>query len=144
MRMVLAKNWWSLVIRGVAGILMGLVTVFWPGITLAARVIVFGAYSLVDGVFSMVGAVRALQSHERWGALVFSGIAGIAAGLVTFFWPAITAGAGLRYRRMGGVIALWVGAYALVSGVLLVLLGFRLRSWERWHVAGTGIPLPAH
>jgi len=87
MRMVLAKNWWSLVIRGVAGILMGLVTVF---------------------------------------------------------WPAITAGAGLRYRRMGGVIALWVGAYALVSGVLLVLLGFRLRSWERWHVAGTGIPLPAH
>ena len=39
------------------------------------------------------------------------------------------------------VIAIWIGAYALVFGVLLIALGFRLRSWSR-HVIGRG-PLPA-
>jgi uncharacterized membrane protein HdeD (DUF308 family) len=54
MRLILAANWWSLVIRGLTGILMGVITFAWPGITLAALVLLFGAYSLIDGVFSVV------------------------------------------------------------------------------------------
>lgn len=193
MRLILATNWWSMVIRGVAGILMGAITFAWPGITLAALVLLFGAYSLVDGVFSVVGAVKAARAHERWGTLVLSGVMGIAAAVVTAAWPALTAlaliyliaawavvtgifeiVAAVKLRRyidkewllalagicslvfgalvmitpLAGalVIAVWIGAYALVSGVILVTLGFKLRSWERRQSTGGGtqIPIPAH
>jgi len=191
MQVVIARNWWSLVIRGLVGILFGIITFAWPGITFAALVIVFGAYALLDGVFSLVGAVKAAQAHERWGALVFLGVTGIGAGVVTVLWPTITAfvlvcliaawaivtgvfeiAAAVRLRRyiegewllalagiaslvfgmliiiapLAGalVIALWVGAYALVSGVMLVTLGIKLRSWGRRQPTGHSVPLPAH
>jgi uncharacterized membrane protein HdeD (DUF308 family) len=192
MRLILAANWWSLVIRGLAGILMGVITFAWPGITLAALVLLFGAYSLIDGVFSVVGAVKAARAHERWGTLVLSGVMGIAAAVITVVRPALTAlaliyliaawavvtgileiVAAVKLRRyidkewllalagicsvvfgalvmitpLAGalVIALWIGAYALVSGVILVALGFKLRSWERRQPTGrTQIPIPAH
>ena len=191
MQVVIARNWWSLVIRGLVGILFGIITFAWPGITFAALVIVFGAYALLDGVFSLVGAVKAAQAHERWGALVFLGVTGIGAGVVTVLWPAITAfvlvcliaawaivtgvfeiAAAVRLRRyiegewllalagiaslvfgmliiiapLAGalVIAVWVGAYALVSGVMLVMLGIKLRSWGRRQPTGHSVPLPAH
>ena len=191
MQVVIARNWWSLVIRGLVGILFGIITFAWPGITFAALVIVFGAYALLDGVFSLVGAVKAAQAHERWGALVFLGVTGIGAGVVTVLWPAITAfvlvcliaawaivtgvfeiAAAVRLRRhiegewllalagiaslvfgmliiiapLAGalVIAIWVGAYALVSGVMLVTLGIKLRSWGRRQPTGHSVPLPAH
>jgi uncharacterized membrane protein HdeD (DUF308 family) len=193
MRIALATNWWSLIIRGLAGIAVGIMTFAWPGITLVALVILFGAYSMVDGVMSLVGAVRAAEAHDRWGALVLEGLVGIAAAVITVLWPAITAialvyviaawaiitggleiAAAIRLRKVisgewllivGGiasvmfgfllmiapivgavVIALWVGAYTLVFGVLMVALGIRLRSWARGHDLPTGgpMPLPAH
>jgi uncharacterized membrane protein HdeD (DUF308 family) len=190
MEIALARNWWSLVIRGLVAILLGVVTFVWPGITVGALVLLFGAYSLLDGVFAIIGAWRAARSHERWGALVFEGIAGIAAAAVTAVWPAITAVAlvyiiaawaivtgileiavAVRLRQVishewllvlsgiasllfgilaialplvGAVaIALWLGVYALVFGVLLIGLGFRLRSWTRTSHAGGTFPLPA-
>ena len=191
MTISLAKNWWSLVIRGVAAIILGIVTFAWPGITLGALVLLFGAYALLDGIFSLIGAWRAVRSHERWGALVFEGVAGIVAAAVTVLWPAITAlalvyviatwalvtgcleiTAAVRLREhisgewllvLGGIasilfgivavllpmigalaIALVIGVYAFVFGVILISLGFRLRSWTRIEHAGTRMPLPAH
>ena len=191
MRASIAKNWWALVIRGFLGIGLGVITFIWPGITLASLVILFAAYALVDGVMAIVAAVRALESHDRWGALLVEGIAGIAAGVVTIVWPAITAlwliyiiaawaiitgvleiVAAVKLRKqiagewllalsgiaslifgvlimmapLAGalVIAIWVGAYAFVFGVLLVALGFRLRSWALGHHAGPSVTAPAH
>ena len=191
MNLVLAKNWWALVIRGLLGIVVGVLTFIWPGITLAALVLLFGAYSLVDGALNLAAAVRAAQAHERWGILVIEGLVGIAASAVTVLWPAITAialvyviaawavvtgtleiTAAVRLRRhikgewllaLSGiaslifgilmmiapiagalVIALWVGAYALVSGIILIALGFRLRLWAREPHAGPSVTAPAH
>lgn len=177
MTIAIANNWWSPVTRGLLAILLGIITLAWPGITVGALVILFGTYALIDGVFSIVGAWRASRAHERWGALVFEGIAGIVAGLVTFAWPAITTlslvfivaawavvtgifeiAAAVRLRRhiagellliLGGiasvifgtllavsplvgalVLAIWLGVYSLVFGVMLVGLGLRLRTWS--------------
>jgi uncharacterized membrane protein HdeD (DUF308 family) len=74
MPIVLARNWWSLVIRGSIAILVGIITFAWPGITLGALVLLFGAYALLDGIFSLIGAWRASRAHERWGVLVFEGV----------------------------------------------------------------------
>src|ERR1700733_8280096 len=91
MEVALARNWWSLMIRGLAAILLGIVTFVWPGITVGALVLLFGVYALLDGVISIVGAWKAARAHERWGALVFEGIVGIAAGMVTAIIPGLTA-----------------------------------------------------
>ncbi|MBV8550119.1 MAG: HdeD family acid-resistance protein [Acidobacteriaceae bacterium] len=122
MSLLLASNWWSLVIRGLVAILLGILALAWPGITLSALVLLFGAYALVDGVVNLAGAWRASKAHERWGVLVIEGVAGIVAGLVTFAWPAITALA-LIY-----VIAAW----AVVTGILEIAAATKLRK----HISG--------
>jgi uncharacterized membrane protein HdeD (DUF308 family) len=191
MRIVLARNWWSLAIRGAAAILLGIITFVWPGITLTGLVFLFGAYALVDGIFSIAGMVRAAQSHERWGSLLLEGVAGLVAAAVTIVWPAITAisllyviaawalvtgvfeiAAAIRLRKhisgewmlaLGGIlsvafgilaivfplagalaITLWVGAYCMIFGAVLVGLAFRLRSWSARTHSGPSIVAPAH
>jgi len=131
MKIVLAHNWWSLVLRGVIAILLGLVTFAWPGITLGALVLLFGAYALIDGILSIIGAVRASAANERWGALLIEGIAGIAAAVITIAWPAITAFA------LVCVIAAW----AIVTGVLEIIAAIKLRKYIRgeWLLAVSGV-----
>ena len=68
----LAHSWWSLVLRGVAGILVGLTTFVWPGITFGALVLLFGAYALIDGILGLSGAFRASRAHSRWGSLLIT------------------------------------------------------------------------
>jgi len=110
---------------------MGLIAFAWPGITLTALVLVFGAYALIDGVMSLVGVWRAANAHERWGGLLIEGIAGIAAAVITILWPAITAIA-LVY-----IIAAW----ALVTGVFELVTAVRLRKYisGEWLLALAGI-----
>jgi uncharacterized membrane protein HdeD (DUF308 family) len=119
MRFALARNWWSLVIRGLLGIVVGMITFLWPVVTLAALVFLFAGYALVDGIVSLAGALRAAGAHERWGALLIEGIVGILAALATVLWPAITALA-LVY-----VIAAW----AIVTGIAEIVAAVRLRKY---------------
>jgi len=191
----LAQNWWALVIRGVAGVLFGLGALVWPPAAVAALVLLFGAYALVDGIFNIVAAVRAPREGRRWGWLMFSGVIGIATGLITFFFPGITAlalvvlvaswslvtgaaeiVAAIRLRKQirhewlwilsgllsvafgvlllvlpaAGAVALavWIGAYMLVFGALLIAFGLRLRKWVRTdRTSENGIPgsvVPRH
>jgi uncharacterized membrane protein HdeD (DUF308 family) len=113
----LSPNWWVVVLRGLAGMMFGLVTFFAPGISLAALVLVFGAYAFADGVLAIISAIRRERPGERWWLLLLEGIAGIAAGVVTLLWPGITA-----------LVLLYViAAWALVTGVLEIALAIRLR-----------------
>jgi uncharacterized membrane protein HdeD (DUF308 family) len=114
---VLARNWWVLALRGFAAIIFGLIALLVPRFTLLALVSVFGAYSLVDGVFAAASAVRAAETHHRWGWLLVEGVAGSLAGLTACLWPGITA----------AVLLYLIAAWALVTGVLEVLAGFTLR-----------------
>jgi uncharacterized membrane protein HdeD (DUF308 family) len=176
----LIRNWGWLALRGFLAIVFGALTLFYPGITLVTLVFLFGAYAMVDGVFMIVSAIANRKTQPRWGTLVFGGILGVAAGVLTYLWPGITALAllaiiaawaivmgvveiavAIRLRKeitgewvmvLAGLlavafgvllviypatgalaVALWIGAYAVVSGVLLVVLAFRLRNWGRSH-----------
>jgi len=113
----LARNWWAMLVRGIAAIVFGAFAFLFPGAAFAALVIIFAAYALVDGIFSLVAAVRAAEAHQRWGALFFSGIFGVLIAAVTFFALQITALA-IVY-----LIAFW----ALVTGVLELTAAFQLR-----------------
>ena len=87
---VLAQNWWAIGIRGVLGILFGLIALFLPVATMLSLVLLFAAYVFVDGVFGIVSAVRAAREHERWGYLLLEGLVNIAAAAVAVLWPGLT------------------------------------------------------
>jgi uncharacterized membrane protein HdeD (DUF308 family) len=111
------RNWWALAIRGVAAILFGLAAFFWPGLKLTVLILLFAAYALVDGVFAIVGAIRAARLHERWWPMALGGAAGITIGLIAFFFPGITALALLL------LIAIW----AIVTGIFEIVEAIQLR-----------------
>ena len=170
----LAESWWAVGLRGVLGIIFGLILLLTPSIALEVFVILFAAYMLVDGVFAIASGIKAARNGERWGLLILEGIVDIAAGVVAFLWPLITLVAltwliavwaivsgglmlaaaftlkldhGRWWLALGGiaslifgillviepligavVLTLWIGAYALVFGIFLLILAFQLHS----------------
>jgi uncharacterized membrane protein HdeD (DUF308 family) len=127
----LGRNWGWIAFRGVAAVLFGLLALTLPGITLAALVIVWGGYALADGVLSLIAAFQARGSGSTFWSLFFSGLIGIAAGIATFLWPAITAIALLI------VIACW----ALMIGIFQIVLAIRLRKviTHEWLLGMSGL-----
>jgi uncharacterized membrane protein HdeD (DUF308 family) len=114
---VLTRSWWALALSGVAAVLFGILAFIWPSIALIVLVALFGAYALVDGLFSIVIAAEGAAHHQSWTWPALRGVAGIAAGVITFVWPQITALALLF------VIAAW----AIVTGMLEIITAVYLR-----------------
>ncbi|HEY1428882.1 MAG TPA: HdeD family acid-resistance protein [Candidatus Tumulicola sp.] len=114
---VLARNWWALLIRGIAAVVFGILAFAWPGATLFAICLLFGAYAFVDGVFAIVAAVRAAQSHERWWPFVIEGIVGLAIAGITFYDVSIT------FLALYFTVAVW----AFITGILEIAAGIQLR-----------------
>ena len=132
-------SWKRLAVHGAAAVVFGLATLVWPEISLWSLVLLWGAFAFVDGVTAVSAALAdRMLIHRGWVAV--RGVAGIVAGVVTFVWPSITAGALLV------VIATWsliIGGSRIVfavsarkqlsgagvvglGGALLVLLGVLL------------------
>src|SRR3989442_11290885 len=102
----LARNWWALVLRGVAGVIFGVLTFMFPAMTLAALILLFGAYAIVDGILNVIAAVAA-RTAPPWWQLLLEGIVTITAGVIPFSWPGFTA-----------LALLWVIAgWAIVTGL---------------------------
>jgi len=127
---VLAQAWWVVGLRGILGIIFGLICLLTPGIAVQVFVILFAAYMLVDGVFAIISGIRAARNGERWGLLLLEGVVDIAAGAVAVLWPAITLVA------LIWVIAVW----AIISGALMLGAAFGLNlDHGRWWLALGGI-----
>jgi uncharacterized membrane protein HdeD (DUF308 family) len=173
MRTDLRRLWWALAIRGLAGVLIGILAFAMPGITLAVLVALFAAWLLVDGIFALVAGLR-----SRSWLVALEGVLGVVVGIVAVALPGATAlallllaaawavltgaievAAAVMLRRLvtnelwllfGGIVSIafgvllvlnpragllvltwFVGAYALVSGVILLALALRLRSSMR-------------
>jgi len=182
----LVQNWWLFTLRGVLGIIFGILALIFPGPTILSLVLLFSAYMLVDGIFGIISAVRAIRRKaDRWGLLIFEGMLDIATGAVAFLWPGLTVvafvwliaawaivsgglmtAAGFRlniehgrwWLVLGGLLSLaygvlliitpligavvltwWLGAYALVFGVALVIFSLKLRSRQHERVSPTAV-----
>jgi uncharacterized membrane protein HdeD (DUF308 family) len=114
---LVSQFWWTLLLRGAVAILFGVLTFVWPGVTLAALVLLFGAYALVDGISAIILGIKEYGDRERWWATLVGGIISAGAGLVTFMMPGITALALLS------LIAFW----AILRGVFDIVAAIRLR-----------------
>lgn len=127
---ILIRNWWALALRGVAAVIFGLLAFALPGLTLTVLVLFFAAYLLVDGIFALVGGLRAAERHERWGALALEGILDLVAGALVVMWPGLTL-----------VLFVYIAAFwALVSGIALLMAAFRLhRQHGEWMMILAGL-----
>jgi uncharacterized membrane protein HdeD (DUF308 family) len=107
-----------LIVRGIVGVLFGFLAFVWPGVTLAALVVIFGAYAVVDGVVNLwLGLTRTPSSPERSWVQVVLGLIGIGAGVVTFIMPGWTL----------FVLVMFIAAWAIVRGALELVAAVRLR-----------------
>jgi uncharacterized membrane protein HdeD (DUF308 family) len=113
----LKRYWWVPVIRGISGIVFGIIAFAYPGIALATLVLLFGAWVLIDGIFRIVGATAGRASDPDWGFHLIIGILGIVVGILTFRAPRITALA----------LIIYVAAWALMIGAAEIALAVKLR-----------------
>jgi uncharacterized membrane protein HdeD (DUF308 family) len=114
----LTDNWWLLLLRGVAAIVFGVLAFFWPGLTLITLTLLWGAYALVDGVIAIWAAFNASggDAGPRWW-LGLSGVAGVIAGTVAFYYTGTTT----------LVLLMFIAAWAIVIGVLQIWGAIALR-----------------
>lgn len=104
--------WWLVLLRGILGIVFGIIALMAPAIALTGIAIVVGVYLLLDGITEIVHAVQTRKSDRRWGWLLFQGIVSVLAGLAAIILPGL---AGL----VGGLIVLWtIVFYTLAHGIL--------------------------
>ncbi|HEY6366976.1 MAG TPA: HdeD family acid-resistance protein [Candidatus Binatia bacterium] len=186
----LAHAWHWIALRGLFALLFGIFAFIWPGITLAVLVLVWGAYAIADGVMALIAAYTMHEDRKPMGSLIIVGILGIAAGVVTFLWPGMTAlvllmfiaswavlmgifeiAAAIRLRKhienewllaISGVVSIafgvlmflqpgagalavvWlIGSFSLIFGILLIVLGFKLKGLASRTATG-GTPVGAH
>jgi len=176
-------NWWLLALRGLVAVLFGVLAFMWPGATLITLVWLFGAFALVNGILSLVLAAKTPKGYPKVGSLIFGGLLGILAGLLSFVMPGITALglliliaawaiatgvmeliAAVRLRKVianewllilagiasvafgvilllqpaaGALALIWlIATWAVLFGILLMILAFRMRSWTGFITVG--------
>ena len=110
-------NWWVLALRGLAAVLFGILAFIWPGITIFTLVLLFGAYALVNGVLALVIAFKGPRRIRRFGSLIFGGLISVAAGVIAFIWPGMTAFS----------LVIVIAAWAMVNGIAEIVVAIRLR-----------------
>jgi uncharacterized membrane protein HdeD (DUF308 family) len=117
MRGLFTRAWWLILMKGIVAILFGILALSRPHITLAALVMLFGAYALVDGLFSLGAALSGWRHREDRWLLLLEAFLGIGAGIVTLQAPGITTIA----------LIFFIAAWALATGILKIVGAIRLR-----------------
>lgn len=126
LRASLAARWWALVVRGALSILFGVAVLVWPDVSLFALWLFVGAWLVADGLLAL--ALAFTHAHKRFQVL--DGAVGVAIGLLAMLHPSVT----------GLTLLLIVAVWAIVRGVLQMLLAMDLGSRERgaWNFGAIG------
>ncbi|MBX3287802.1 MAG: DUF308 domain-containing protein [Acidobacteria bacterium] len=127
--MLLARNWWAFLLRGILALIFGVVALLFPVPAYMSLVLMFGAFALVNGVFAIVAAFSSNALSENWWWLIFEGLIGLGVGLLTIIQPA----------AMGEAWLLIIAAWAIATGVLEIITAIRIRkliTGEFWLILG--------
>jgi uncharacterized membrane protein HdeD (DUF308 family) len=127
-----AKLWWVVALRGLFALVFGICAFFAPIATLAALIIIFGAFAAADGLMALLMAAsgKERETSDRW-ILALQGLLGLGVGALTWFSPAITALS----------LLLYIAAWTLATGVLQIIAAVRLRKEipNEWWLILTGL-----
>jgi uncharacterized membrane protein HdeD (DUF308 family) len=114
---LVARYWWTLVIRGLVALVFGVAMFVLPGPTLAALVLVFGAYTIADGVAALIIGIKQFGDEDRWWVTLLGGVLSVSAGAIALLSP-------------GAVVlaVLWlIAAWAIARGAVDVVAAVQLR-----------------
>jgi uncharacterized membrane protein HdeD (DUF308 family) len=126
----LARNWWAVLVRGIAAVLFGIAVIVLPGIAPFLLLALFAGYVLTDGVFTIMAALRARSEHHGYALLLLEGVLNLALAAMIVMWP-FTAFVAFIY-----VVAAW----ALVTGAFMLVGAFGLTHQHgRWWFALGGL-----
>ena len=128
---LLRQQWGWVALRGLCAVVFGVLALAFPGVTLSLLVILWGAYALVDGVVALIAGFRIRDNGRPLWSLIFIGLLGIGAGVVTFLWPGLTA---LTLIFIIGIWAIAIGVFQIVAAVR-----FRKHIQGEWLHALSGV-----
>lgn len=114
---LLRHNWWLVALRGLSAIILALLLLIWPSRTLLVLLLLFGVYTLIDGLLTLIAAFRAKHEARRRWWLVFEGFMGIIAGILTLVVPDVSA------QFVLILLAIW----AITTGVAEIRNAIHLR-----------------
>jgi uncharacterized membrane protein HdeD (DUF308 family) len=113
----LFRDGWLIAARGALAIVFGILALFWPEPAELVLVLLFGVFSIVDGIFAIAVGTASRGYFERWWALLLEGITGIVIGVLIFYWPDVTA----------LVLLYFIAARAVATGFFEILLAIEFR-----------------
>src|SRR2546430_15500994 len=105
-------HWWLFLLRGVAGVAFGVLTLLWPGATLVVLMAFIAAYALVDGIVALVYAFRLRPLFDRWWMLLVQGLISGTFGVLAFIYPTLS----LAYIVVS--VSLWMLMASIVQFLL--------------------------
>jgi uncharacterized membrane protein HdeD (DUF308 family) len=113
-----ATNRWAVLFEGIVSVIAGIIALVWPGLSALAILYIIAAWAIITGIFEIVAAIQLRQAISNEWLLGLSGVASLIFGIVIAIFPG------------SGVLAItWlIGVYAIIFGIILIGLAFRLRS----------------
>jgi uncharacterized membrane protein HdeD (DUF308 family) len=112
------QRWWVVLLQGIAGIILGLLTFFYPNETALALLYLIAAWALITGIFEIVAGIMLRRVITGEWLAILNGILSVIFGVVLVVFPGA-----------GALSLLWlIGTYAIILGILLIVLAFRLRT----------------
>ena len=115
-----SSRWWIFLLEGLISIGAGVIALFQPGLATLVLIYMIASWAVITGILEIVAAIRLRNELTNEWMLALGGLVSIALGVLLFLQP-----------LAGGIAIIWtVAAYAIIFGILLVILGFRLRNWR--------------
>lgn len=112
-----SRHWWVVLLWGLTGVVVGVLTAINPAITALVLTIYIGVWALMTGVLQIIAALRLRKEIQGEWVLVLGGLLSVVFGIFVLMQP----GAGM-------MAMLWVLAtYAVIFGVLMVILAFKIK-----------------
>ena len=108
---------WGVLLAGLAGAVVGIVTFLYPGLTALTLLYLIAAWAIVRGVFEIIAAFHLRKELDNEWLLALGGLLSVALGVILIAAP----GAGAL------AVLWWIGAFAILFGILEIVLGFRLK-----------------
>jgi len=113
------SEWWIYLVRGLAGMFIGLLVFFWPAITAAVLVYLIAVWAIVMGIIELLLSSKFVKEISMKWILTFIGIFSLAIGFIILFYP---------YTSLLTIV--WIiGLFTLISGIGLIAFGLQVKKY---------------
>jgi len=115
-----SSRWWMFLVEGLLSLGAGVAALIWPGLATLVLIYIIATWAVFTGMLEIVAAIRLRHEITNEWFLALGGVLSIGLGILLFLQP-----------EAGSLAIIWlIGGYAVLFGILLVILGLRLRNWK--------------